>query len=322
MPNYTLGQLKSEYAHKWAHMAVNEDRVPIVKSQANKIVNNKDKYVSLEMLTGIPWYFIGLVHLRESNCDFDTHLHNGDPLADEAGHYLRTVHVPANRPRNPPINGRNYTFEESALDALEDYKHVKEWSIEQIAYCFEKFNGFGYRMRNVSSPYLWASSNQYVKGKFVKDGAKGWNPNVVDSQLGAMVVLKYILESSDTIIVTPKPIDPLVVTEEKPNTPTANIEKPSTKEMRVTSRKFNLLDWMRWFFGITTGGTAAVKTLDASNIVATKTFIDSTKTFITDYGLVIFLVGTVAAFIITHIVMEYMKQDVVDNRYTPSGEKE
>src|SRR5262245_54230899 len=102
MANYTFNSLKAEYAHMWAHMEIKENRVAVANSQADKIIAYKDRYKLLEAQTNVPWYFIGLLHLRESDCDFNTHLHNGDPLT------ARTVHVPAGR----PLQGKApFTFE-------------------------------------------------------------------------------------------------------------------------------------------------------------------------------------------------------------------
>ena len=188
MPNYTFTSLKAEYAHMWAHMEINHDRLSAANRQADKIIAGKEKYLRLEGATGVPWYVIGLIHLRESSCDFNTHLHNGDPLT------ARTVHVPKNR----PVKGKApFDFHESAIDALtmpgKELHKIKDWSIERIAYTFEQFNGFGPRMHGRASGYLWASSNQYTGGKYIFDGPAGWRPNVYDTQLGAMVVLKCVL---------------------------------------------------------------------------------------------------------------------------------
>lgn len=303
MSNYTFNDLKDEYTHKWASMVITPDRLSVAKSQANKIIAHKDRYVKLEEQTKVPWYFIGLVHLRESNCDFDTHLHNGDPLHNGEGHYLRTVHKPSNRPKAKPINGVSYTFEESAIDALQDYKNIKDWSIEQIAYNFEKYNGFGYRMRNTPSPYLWASSNQYVKGKFIYDGADGWRPGVIDQQLGAMVVLKCLLEVTEPLPVIIPQDEQLVVSEEKPNTPTADITRPTSIELSATSRKFNAMEWMQWILGA--GGPLSIFATVAS----------SSPNY---YTIIAIALLCAIVFALTMYVKKLIKDDVVENRYTPS----
>lgn len=69
---------------------------------------NKDRYVAVSKLTGIPWSFIAVIHNMEASLNFKSHLHNGDPLT------ARTVQVPAGYPKkgNPP-----FKWEDSAADA-------------------------------------------------------------------------------------------------------------------------------------------------------------------------------------------------------------
>ena len=55
---------------------------------------------------------------------------------------------------------------------------------------FELYNGFGYRNHKKPSAYLWAGSNQYEGGKFVKDGV--FDPNARDQQLGCMVLFEEL----------------------------------------------------------------------------------------------------------------------------------
>lgn len=57
----------------------------------------------------------------------------------------------------------------------------------------ERFNGFGYRKKeiNIHSPHLWSFSNHYTKGKFIKD--KVFSPMAVSRQCGAAVLLKQMV---------------------------------------------------------------------------------------------------------------------------------
>jgi lysozyme family protein len=134
-------------------------------------------------LGGIPWEFIGIIHGMECGFNFAAHLHNGDPLT------ARTVRVPAGRPKSgsPP-----FTWRESAADALtlKGFHHVSDWSVPRMLYLLEKYNGFGYRMRGVPTPYLWSFSSLYEKGKFVADGK--YDPDKVSKQCGAAVMLKSV----------------------------------------------------------------------------------------------------------------------------------
>ncbi len=73
----------------------------------------------------------------------------------------------------------------------------EDWTIEGACYASEKFNGFGYRNKGINTPYLWAKSNAYSKGKFVTDGK--WNAKAVDQQVGVMPMLKRMMELDDSI---------------------------------------------------------------------------------------------------------------------------
>lgn len=319
MVAYSFLNNQSSYAAAWREMIIKPDILPQANTVADKIISFKDRYMPLEIATNVPWYFIGLVHMRESNCDFDTHLHNGDPLF-ERGHFRRTIHEPVKRPIADPQNGVTYTFEESALDALHyEFGTVSEWSIEQIAYFLEKYNGFGYRMRGIASPYLWAGSNQYVKGKFVEDGAAHWRPEVVDKQLGAMVVLKCILDKTQPL--------PDIASEgiyevktKTPISPSADIPKPKSAQLRKVSRKFWLTEWTQSFLTWATGGTVGATVLDIGNIQATRTYVDTVKSFAVSNGVYIVIGALIAAFIVTTFLKRWMKEDVQEGRNIPSGE--
>ena len=140
-------------------MAIRREKLPEVDSIVERIVRHKETYRLVQRRTRVPWFAIATIHNLEAGGDFKSHLHNGDPLTS------RTVHVPAGRPRsgNPP-----FTWEESAADVLEYHRltQVTDWSIEHLAYLFEGFNGWGYRLNHphVKSPYLWSFSNHYTNG--------------------------------------------------------------------------------------------------------------------------------------------------------------
>ena len=56
----------------------------------------------------------------------------------------------------------------------------------------EKFNGLGYRIKNINinSPYIWSGSQYYGIGKFGNDGK--FIKNLIDRQSGVAVLLKGI----------------------------------------------------------------------------------------------------------------------------------
>lgn len=301
MPNYTVAGLRSYYLSKWNNLVIT--RPTNINAAANKIIAGKDIYKSLQTKTGVPWYMIGVIHYRESNCNFHTHLHNGDPLS------ARTYHVPAGRPvrGTPPFD-----FQYSAIDALtyEGFTKIKNWPIEQIAYSLEQYNGWGYRYRGYPSAYLWSGTNQYNRGKFVRDGV--FNGEVVDVQDGCMGILKRIFE-----VTGEKPVASLETTyiEE----PTADIPDPTNKELNQVSRKHWYTDLFQKITGGMLGFGAIFKTVDVAQIQAVQTYLNTVKSFANEYGwfIVILLLIMVATYLSE--MKKLMKQDYTDGRFTPSS---
>jgi len=180
----------SEYRKLFNTMVLMNDRHDIVNTLTKRIVAGRIHYEAVSEKTGIPWFFIGILHQLESGGKFDKHLHNGDPLN------ARTKHIPSGRPKkgNPP-----FTWEESAVDALR-LRHldkVSRWTLEEILYQFEKYNGMGYYRYHseVKSPYLWGGSNHYTKGDYMNDGR--WSDEEESRKIGAAVLLKFLLSAED-----------------------------------------------------------------------------------------------------------------------------
>lgn len=175
----TFDALRSSYRTLWNGMVINADKVAAADAAARRILAGADRYKALERSTGVPWFFIGLCHLREGNLSFETYLGNGQSL-----HRATTI-VPVGR-------GPFATFEAGAVDALTKmgFTSIRDWSLERIGYCLEGFNGYGYRAKGVNSPYLWAGTNRYVKGKYIADHV--FDANAVDKQLGSMAVLSRL----------------------------------------------------------------------------------------------------------------------------------
>lgn len=154
-----------------------------------RIAAARDRYEVVSAATGVPWFVIGILHMAEAGGNFRAHLHNGDPLT------ARTVTVPAGRPKegNPP-----FTWEASAIDAIRFEKwdvRTKLWTVEDTLSAFERFNGLAMRRKGLVTPYLWAGTNLYVKGKYVADGV--FDPDAVSKQIGAGTLLKYAIPVQD-----------------------------------------------------------------------------------------------------------------------------
>ena len=174
-----------DYRNLFSTAEIKPGKIVELDAIINKMLQNQGKYQTVADRLGnkIPWWVIAVIHSMECSLNFTRHLHNGDPLTH------RTVHVPADRPLkgNPP-----FTWEQSAEDALrlKHFELVTDWSLENILYLLEKYNGMGYRNPkvNINTPYLWSYTNHYSKGKYVSDGH--YDPKAVSGQPGAASILK------------------------------------------------------------------------------------------------------------------------------------
>src|SRR4051812_28350724 len=99
-------------------MAIKPARQAEFAHLAAQLVANKTRYQEVEKWTGVPWYMVAVLHMRESDADFNTYLGNGDPL-----HHV-TTHVPRGR-------GPFKTFVAGAIDALkfDGLTTVHDWRL-------------------------------------------------------------------------------------------------------------------------------------------------------------------------------------------------
>ena len=174
----------------WDSATINASQVFRIDKSISIYLENKKKYEAIEKMRtgGVPSAVVFALHGRESTWSFKKHLHEGSPLTG------RTKWVPKGRPLARPKNGRSYTFEESAEDALyklKDLENKVNWSqCNDSLYNIEKYNGLGYLKyhKDVLSPYLWSGTQHYKMGKYVADGK--FSSTAVDKQLGTCAILK------------------------------------------------------------------------------------------------------------------------------------
>lgn len=197
----SLAALAPTYGPLWAQCqagvpapgAPSRDLDTGISSAVNLVLDGSSRYRALETATGVPWWFVGVLHLLECSCNFRRHLYNGDPLT------ARTVNVPAGRPETgePP-----FTWEDSATDAFQNHcwlpdrvnrlaDGTADWTLPTCLWRFEAWNGFGYRGHGIRSPYLWAGSDLEQPGRYAADGQ--WSPTTWSKQIGAAVVLKAMV---------------------------------------------------------------------------------------------------------------------------------
>ena len=148
---------------------------------------NKKRYEAVAAKTGVPAELIAALHWRESTANFNTYLHQGDPLGKKA------VHVPKNIPLF-------HKWENAAVHALQMKKSIlKKLSIDAnttdmaaLATFAEYYNGLGYHYKKTASPYVYSGTDQYNRGKYVADGR--YSKTHRDNQLGVVTMLNYLSE--------------------------------------------------------------------------------------------------------------------------------
>ncbi len=172
-PRPVFSSVKNSYRQMFKNCQIIPEKRELVDWHLGRIMKGESEYKDVSRMTKIPWYFIAIIHGLEASFNFNSHLHNGDPLSD------KTVHVPKGRPEQwlPPSD-----WSSSAVDAMkfEGFSALNTWSVAEMLYYWESFNGFGYRYvkpEPIKSPYLWSFSNLYTTGKFESD--RKYDPSLV-----------------------------------------------------------------------------------------------------------------------------------------------
>jgi len=164
---------------RWNKCQVNASKQSTFDSVARRLMAAKARYQAVEARTGVPWWFIAVVHEREASQSWNANIAQGDRW-DRV-----STHVPRGR-------GPFSSWEEAAYDALVNCAPYaarnKDWSMGNALTMLEKYNGLGYFNKGIPSPYIWAGTNQYSRGKYVADGV--FDANAVDTQLGCAGLLK------------------------------------------------------------------------------------------------------------------------------------
>ena len=175
---------KAGYENMWLSAEILESAHYDLDMIADRIIQSEERYKDVEAETGVPWFWIGAIHSRESSNDFSGCLHNGEEII---GTGETTTLVPAGR-------GPFETWEESAIDALEyqDLLEITPWDCAQMHLQAELYNGTGYISHETNSPYVWAGTTHQEPGKYVADGV--WDPNAWDSQMGTAAIWLKLCE--------------------------------------------------------------------------------------------------------------------------------
>jgi lysozyme family protein len=192
-----LAKLRAENERRWSVVRLTRPFSAI----SDQLIAAKSRYLAVEAKTGVPWFVIASIHMRESSRSFSGVLHNGERII---GTNRQTRLVPKGR-------GPFATWEDAAVDALVNCPPYAarntDWSIGGTLTMLEQYNGLGYAAKGLPSPYVWAGTDQYVKGKYVSDGK--FDPNAVDAQPGCAGMILAIMAADVSVkfggVVKPPP---------------------------------------------------------------------------------------------------------------------
>lgn len=166
---------------RWSEVVINPSQEKEFKAIASRLSAPEavKRYKSVSAKTGVPWQVIAVIHYREASQNWASNIAQGDPWN------RKSTHVPAGRGPFP-------SWEDAAYDALTNCApyaaHNKDWSVGGTLALLEKYNGLGYANKGLPSPYVWAGTNQYKSGKYIRDGV--FSATTVDTQLGVAGILK------------------------------------------------------------------------------------------------------------------------------------
>lgn len=192
-----IGDLTHANLKRWQHMVINPARLNEIDHVAKVLIQAKPRLQAISTLTHVPWAEIGIISYREAGLVYqhglpvdmrwDRNIAQGDPWVH------RSIHVPKGR-------GPFKSWEDAAYDALVNCAPYaakwKDWTIGGALTLLEQYNGLGYASMGKPSPYIWAYTDQYIKGKYTGDGR--YDANAVDQEIGCAPLLArmYLMDNS------------------------------------------------------------------------------------------------------------------------------
>jgi lysozyme family protein len=206
-----LAALQRMNTQRWSHARPTRNFGSVAKRLT--AADARSRYQAVAARTGAPWPVIAVIHERECSQDWTRSLAQGDPW-DRV-----SVHVPAGR-------GPFKSWEDAAVDALNNCAPYagrnRDWSIGALLTKLEEYNGLGYAVRGVPSPYVWSGTDQYRSGKYVRDGV--YDPHAIDGQLGCAGLLMAMMALDPTITFTGATVIPVAP---KPSAPKPSVTNPA-----------------------------------------------------------------------------------------------
>jgi lysozyme family protein len=166
------------YERMFRTIQVLPEKDDLVRQAGEKVLQQRSLYEAVQAATGVPWVFVGLIHLMESGCEPLCQIYNGQRWDRKT-----TIH--------PSGRGPWADWPTAAIDALKRMGMLGlYWSIALILRRLEQWNGWGYGKKGLDSDYLVGLSDWDDPGKYVADGS--YDVTADTKQVGAALVLRWL----------------------------------------------------------------------------------------------------------------------------------
>ncbi len=159
---------------------------------------NEDLYKSVGLQADVPAIVVAAIHKREADCNFNSYLSNGDRLStrtyisgDSNEGKILSENTPNTIIFNNWIDGAVFALKHEIRARQASGISYDEKDISDMLIFCEIYNGSGYRYRHAISPYVYACTSCYQKGKFTDD--HGYDADAVDHQLGCLIMIRALI---------------------------------------------------------------------------------------------------------------------------------
>lgn len=147
----------------------------------------------------VPWYVIAVTKEMEAGIDKDFRLSiaQGDPWNE----------ISKNVPRGRgPFDGWYPAADDALINCAPYMALWKNWTVGGTLTILMKYNGIGYFLMGVPSPYLFSGTTVYSKGKYIRDNV--YDPNAVSAQVGVAALLLGMQKFDPSVVFSNDNVDP------------------------------------------------------------------------------------------------------------------
>lgn len=178
---YPFAALQADYQSALARMQIT--RLIAVQAAGVRLVGFIDagRYDAGCKATGVPVAWAAASFEREASSRFNLNPAQGWPLDSQS------KWIPHNGPFKDWTTAQVAAYDIDGLDKV----GAANWVWTRDCYEGEAFNGWGYRAHGIHTPYLFAGTSLYSRGKYVSDGV--WSATEEDQQLGIIPMIYEIV---------------------------------------------------------------------------------------------------------------------------------